>query len=357
MSQALYALGWSQFFEEQQQRWNDPERIPARIVAEHRGGYEVASAGGTGFARLSGRFRHEAEEGFPGVGDWVALDAGPGPDRTALIERLFARRTAFLRGAAGREARVQVIAANVDVVFVVCGLDEDFNVRRIERYLARVWASGAEPVVVLSKADLAEDSFSRVAEVEEHAPGVAVLPICALQGEGLEAIRARIAQGKTAALVGSSGAGKSTLVNALLGEERMATGDVRADDGRGRHTTTHRELVLLPEGGLLLDTPGMRELQLSDSEGLETAFEDVESFAAGCRFSDCCHGDEPGCAVRAAVEAGELDAERLEHYLQLKSEARSYERRHDQRLRREDERAWGRLIASAKKQVKHKHGW
>lgn len=357
MAPGLSRLGWSDFFEEQWQAWGTPELIPARIAAEHRGAYEVWSASASGGAHLSGRLRHQlGERELPGVGDWVALDAAPHPDRTALIRRVFERRTVFTRGAAGREARAQVIAANVDLVLVVCGLDEDFNLRRIERYVARVFASGAAPLVVLSKADLADDIEARLAEVREHTPGVEVLALSSRQGTGLDALGGRLAPGTTAALVGSSGAGKSTLVNALLGEERMATGAVRESDGRGVHVTTHRQLVLLPGGGLLLDTPGMRELQLSDEEGLATAFEDVLALAAGCRFSDCTHGTEPGCAVRTAAEEGALDPDRLAHYLQLQAEARSYAVRHDVRLKREHERAFGKRVHQALKEVRRKRG-
>lgn len=357
MMHDLAALGWSPFFDEQWQRWAASEWVPARIAAEHRGAYEVWSAAGGGWSRIAGRLRHELQEReLPGVGDWVALDGAPGPDRTAVIQRILDRRTVFVRGSAGREARAQVVAANVDLVLVVCGLDEDFNVRRIERYVARVWASGATPLVVLSKADLVEDARARVQEVEAHAPGLEVLAISALRRDGLEAVRARIGRGTTAALVGSSGAGKSTLVNALVGEEMMATGAVRSRDGRGRHVTTRRQLVLLPAGGVLLDTPGMRELQLLDESGLAAAFEDVATLAERCRFADCSHGAEPGCAVQAAIEAGVLDAGRLAHFLQLQQEARAYERRRDARLRRIDERAWGRLAEEAHRQMRRKRG-
>jgi len=353
----LSAWGWSPFFDEQWQPWAAAGALPARIAAEHRGAYEVWSGEGAGRARPAGRIRHGAGvEALPGVGDWVALDVAPGPDRSAVIQGVLRRRTVFVRGAAGRAGRAQVVAANVDLVLVVCGLDEDFSVRRIERYLARVRAGGALPVVVLSKADLALDAPARVQEVEAHAPGVAVEAISAPRGEGLDAVRARIGAGITAALVGSSGAGKSTLVNALLGEERMATGPVRARDGQGRHVTGHRQLVLLPGGGLLLDTPGMRELQLLDEEGLAAAFEDVAALARRCRFGDCLHGGEPGCAVRLAVEAGELEAGRLEHYLRLRGEAEAQARRQDERLRRIDERAWGRLSEEAHRQMRRKRG-
>ncbi len=341
---ALRRLGFGPFFAQQLDPSRDAGAIVARVAAEHRGAYEVWSASGSGRAQLPGRLRHGGEETAPaGVGDWVMVDAEPAPERTVLIERLLERRTLFSRGAAGRETRTQVVAANVDLVFVVVGLDDDFNLRRIERYLARVWASGARPAILLNKADLCADLPLRVAAVERHAVGVPVYVVSALHAEGVEAVRASIGEGTTVALVGSSGAGKSTLVNALLGEERMRTGEVRAGDSRGRHVTTHRQLVLLPDGGLLLDTPGMRELQLLDEAGLDTVFEDIASLAEACRFRDCRHDNEPGCAVKAAVEAGQLDAERFDHYRKLEREARANELRHDKHKRRQAERVWGQL--------------
>jgi ribosome biogenesis GTPase / thiamine phosphate phosphatase len=340
----LSTLGFGPFFEEQLRQFPAPEIVPARIASEHRGAYEVWSRTGAGQAQLAGRLRLELEDaGVPGVGDWVVLKDEPGPDRTTTIDHLLARRTVFTRGAAGPQARAQVIAANVDLVFVVCGLDSDFNVRRIERYLARIWASGAQPAVILNKADVCEDTAGRLAEVESHCPGVPLYVTSGLRAEGLAGIRGSIRDGLTAAFVGSSGAGKSTLVNALLGEARMPTGEVRAGDGRGRHVTTHRQLVLLPGGGLVLDTPGMRELQLPDEDGLESVFEDIATLSVRCRFRDCRHDTEPGCAVKEAVESGDLAAERLEHYRRLVREAQAYELRHDERLRRQAERVWGQL--------------
>lgn len=338
----LDKLGLDDFFLNQVSGEERP--LLARVTAEHRGLWEVRGENFTTSAQLAGRLRKEDEEvTFPGVGDWVVLREVPQAEERGVIARVLSRKTVFTRGAAGREARVQVIAANVDLVFVVCGLDTDFNVRRIERYLARVWASGAQPVVLLSKADLCEDVAARVAEVESHAPGVPVLPTSGLLAEGLDAVRACLRPGLTVAFVGSSGAGKSTLVNALLAAPRMETGEVRARDGRGQHITTHRQLLELPSGGVLVDTPGMRELQLVDTAGLESVFDDITELAAGCRFGDCRHHGEPGCAVQAAVDEGTLDAERLVHFLQLEREAASWGLRHDERRRRQSERVWGAL--------------
>jgi ribosome biogenesis GTPase len=353
----LSDLGFGPFFERQLQTLEGRQAIPARIAAEHRGAYEVWSASGAGPARLAGRFRLEPDEtGLPGVGDWVVLDDPPAPDRTAVIERVLARRTVFTRGAAGRRAVAQVLAANVDLVFAVCGLDADFNLRRIERYVARIWASGAQPSVILNKSDVCDQPDARAAEVGGRIAGVEIHLTSALRSEGIAAIRARIGQGVTVAFVGSSGAGKSTLINALLGEERMPTGEIRARDGRGRHVTTRRQLLLLPGGGLVLDTPGMRELQLVDSEGLDALFGDIGALAARCRYRDCRHDTEPGCAVKAAVELGELAADRLEHYRQLEREAQAWELRHDARARRQYEREWGQKYDEVMRMRRGKEG-
>ena len=349
----LSALGFGPFFERQIQA----PAIPARIAAEHRGAYEVWSATGSGRAQLAGRLRSElGDAGAPGVGDWVIVKDAPRPDATTVIVRVLTRRTAFTRGAAGRDARSQVIAANVDLVFAVCGLEADFNVRRIERYLARIWASGAQPAVLLNKADLCDALAGHIAEVERHCVGVPILVTSALHSRGIEAVRACVRDGTTVAFVGSSGAGKSTLVNALMGQERMRTAEVRASDGRGCHVTTRRQLALLPGGGLLLDTPGMRELQLVDGNGLAAAFAEVAALAGRCRYRDCRHDTEPDCAVKEAVASGVLDAERLEHFRELEREARAYELRHDERKRRQAERVWGRLSDEVARLRKWKGG-
>lgn len=353
----LSALGFGPFFTQQLHSSDGCQGIPARVAAEHRGTYEVWSEAGAGPARLAGRLRLELQEaGLPGVGDWVVLRAAPGGDRETVIDRVLARRTVFTRGAAGRQGRIQVVAANVDLVFAVCGLDADFNVGRIERYLARIWASGAQPAVILNKADLCDDIVSCVSEVEGHGAGVPIHVTSALRFEGIEAVRAVISPGMTAAFVGSSGAGKSTLVNALLGEDRMATGEVRARDGRGCHVTTRRQLLLLPGGGLLLDTPGMRELQLVDEDGLDAVFGDISERGARCRYRDCRHDTEPGCAVKEAVKSGDVAADRLEHYRKLEREAQAYELRHDERLRRKAERVWGQLSDEAARLRRWKGG-
>jgi ribosome biogenesis GTPase len=340
----LSVLGFCPFFEQQLQPLSIGEVILARIAAEHRGTYEIWSPTGSGPAQLAGRLRLELEEtDLPGVGDWVLLKEAPGSERITTIDRVLARRSVFTRASAGRKVRAQVVAANVDLVFAVCGLDADFNVRRLERYLARIWASGAKPVIVLNKVDVCNDVAACIAEVENHCVGVPIHVTSAQRSEGIASVRTCIRAGMTVALVGSSGAGKSTLVNALLGEDRMPTGEVRARDGRGCHTTTHRQLVLLPEGGLLLDTPGMRELQLVDEEGLDVVFGDIAALSTQCRYHDCRHDTEPGCSVKHAVNSGELAADRLEHYLKLEREAQAYERRHDARQRRQAERVWGQL--------------
>ncbi len=336
---------------------DDEDVVVARIAAEHRGAYEVWSEAGDGVAKLAGRLRRtlQAKE-LPGVGDWVVLSAAPGPDRKVMVERVLQRRTVFLRGAAGRRNRSQVVAANVDIVFAVSGLDADYNIKRIERYLARIWASGAQPEIVLNKADLCGEVALRVAEVEARCPGAAVHVTSALQSEGIEALRSLVGPGVTAAFVGSSGAGKSSLVNRLIGEDRMATGAIRESDGRGCHVTSHRQLVLLPQGGLVLDTPGMRELQLSDDEGLAEVFAEVAQFSEQCRFRDCRHEREPGCAVRQAVSSGELSAERFEHYLKLVDEAAAFETRGNEHERRKSDRALSQMYSEVGRFSRWKRG-
>jgi len=276
----------------------------------------------------------------------VAIDGSPADD-AATIHALLPRRTAFVRHGAGRRSDGQVVAANVDVVFVAMALDGDFNLRRLERYVAVAWTSGAEPVVLLTKADRSTDVSGQAVAVEAVAPGVPVLPISALTGDGLEAVSALLGPGRTAAVLGSSGVGKSTLINVLAGRELFATGEVRADDDRGRHTTTHRQLVVLPGGACIVDTPGMRELGMWEGgDGLDEAFADIDELAGSCRFNDCRHEGEPGCAVRAAIATGDLTHERLRAMRRLEREAAHSEGRRTAAERVEAKR-FQRLVRNA----------
>lgn len=353
----LSSLGFDSFFEAQLSDGFADGLSPARVASEHRESYEVWSRDGSGSAHLAGRLHRELDKVMlPRVGDWVALTSVPGTDHIAIIERVFKRRTVFMRGAAGPQTQGQVIAANIDLVFVVCGLDADYNPHRIERYIARIWASGAQPAIVLNKTDLCAATEACTIEIEARCPGVPVYTTSAIQTEGISEIRTTILPGLTAAFVGSSGAGKSSLINALLGEERMATAAVRAQDSRGRHTTTRRQLILLPGAGILLDTPGMREMQLMDEEGIGAVFADIELLAGNCRYRDCHHDSEPGCAVIEAVTNGTLSAERFEHFHKLEREAHAYEVRHDALLRRKAERVWKGLKSEGVEIRRRKEG-
>lgn len=345
--------GWSSFF--QRQITESEFRRVARVAAEHRGSYEVWTVAGIRTATRSGRLQHENSI-VPGAGDWVVLRDALDFEGPAIIDRVLERRTLFTRGAAGDAARTQVIAANVDVVFAVTGLDGDFNVRRLERYLARIYASGATPAVILNKADLCADTVPALIEVERHCRDVPILLTSAIRGEGIGAVLAMIEDGSTAAFVGSSGAGKSSLINALTDVHRMPTGPVRERDARGQHTTTHRQLIRLPNGGAVLDTPGMRELQLLDGEGLDEVFDDLTVLAQECRFRDCRHEAEPGCAVIASAERDPLVARRLAHYRKLGREAAANELRHDVKSRRKAEREWARMAGEAAQARRRRRG-
>ena len=332
---SLQSLGWSPFFdqqinEEERSRWS-----PARVVWEAREHYRLSTGEAEWQGELAGRLRHTATARgeLPVVGDWVLVASRPAEGR-ATIQRVLARRSQFSRGAAGRSTAEQIVAANVDTVLLVTSFNRDFNLRRIERYLALTWESGATPVVVLNKADLCNDHERWRTEMEAVSQGVPVLITSALRGDGVSDLADLLGASGTTALLGSSGVGKSSLVNALLGDDRQSTLDIRDDDDRGRHSTTSRQLFALPRGGILVDTPGMRELQLWDADaGLEHAFADVEALADDCRFRDCRHSGEPGCAVTAAIERGDVTAERLESYHRLKREDEFLRLRHDEHAR------------------------
>jgi ribosome biogenesis GTPase len=342
----LESLGWDASFADAFRPYEQDGLAPARAAVEHRSDYVVYTEQGELRAELAGRLRRDDEH--PAVGDWLAV-APRADESRATIHAVLPRRTAFTRKVAYAETKPQVVSANVDVVFVVCGLDANYNVRRIERYLTLAWESGATPVVLLTKADLRADVDLRVLEVESIAYGIPVHAVSAPLGDGVEAVRAHVPRGRTAALLGSSGVGKSTLVNALVGEELLETRAVR-EDGRGRHTTTHRQLVPLPEGGLVLDTPGMRELQLWDAQdGLDTAFVEIGELAARCRFSDCAHRREPGCAVHAALVDGTLDVERFESWRKLQRELERLARKQDARARSDARKERARLKRSRRR--------
>ena len=348
----LTHLGWTPAIEDQFAPFAADGLEPARMAVEHRGAYLVYTERGERWAELSGRLRHAAAErgDLPAVGDWVAVADPDGAER-ALVQAVLPRRTKFSRLAASDHGGTveQVVAANVDIVFLTVGLDGDFNLRRLERYLTLGWESGASPVVVLTKADLCDDVDAAVLEVESIAIGVPVHAVSNVTGEGVAALAPYLAEGRTVAALGSSGVGKSSLVNRLAGEELMATGDVRAD-GRGRHTTTNRQLLVLPAGGLYLDTPGMRELRLWESEdGLASTFDDVTAAAARCRFTDCSHEREPDCGVQAALADGSLDRERYVSWRKLQNELRHLAIKQDGRLRSEARKERRRFARSQRK--------
>jgi ribosome biogenesis GTPase len=348
----LDALGWGDDFDAAFAPHAAAGLWPARVATQSHGLYRLLSEFGEHRAERAGRLRHESDTvEHPAVGDWVAADLRP--DGTGTIHAVLPRRTAFSRKEASGtsdRSREQVVAANVDTVFLVTALGRELNVRRLERYLATAWESGAYPVIVLTKADLHPDHAAALADVEAIAFGVDVHVTSGVTGEGLDALEPYLRRGRTVALLGSSGVGKSTLVNRLAGEELLATREVRAEDERGRHTTTHRELVPLPSGALLLDTPGMRELQLWDSsDGLDQAFADVAELVTQCRFSDCHHRTEPGCAVRAALADGTLPQERWDSYSKLQRELRALEIRHNARLQSEARKERRRFARSQRK--------
>ncbi len=373
----LTALGWDAGWAAAFLPFDAAGWQPARVVAAHRDSWVVADRAGERDAVVAGRLRHEAigPADLPAVGDWVATGSTVGtagmagndlePSSPVVIQAVVPRRAAFGRTAADSGRRTgarpqdeQILAANVDVALIISGLDGDFNLRRLERYLAVAYAGGADPVIVLNKADLAVDLAGLRLAAEAVAPGVTVRTISALTGDGLPAFEAdHLAPGRTAVVLGSSGAGKSTLVNALVGRHRQRTAAVREDDARGRHTTTTRELVRLPGGALLIDTPGIRSLGVAGAaEGLDPTFAEIAEIADACRFGDCRHDGEPGCAVQAAVADGRLDPDRLASHRKLEREAAHVARTTDPLLRAAERRRWKAIHASVAIHMKHKYG-
>ena len=325
---------------------------PARVAIEYNHLLRLYTATGDVRGQHSGKLLHEAagRQAMAAVGDWVAISMNPG-ERSATIEAVLQRRSHFSRKAAGELTEQQVVAANIDVVFIVMGLDRDYNPRRLERYLVMAKESGARPQVLLSKADLSDHVEAQVEECRAAAPGVDVYAVSVRDGRGVDRVGAAIRAGQTGTLLGSSGAGKSTLINQLLGHDMLATAAVRVHDSRGRHTTRHRQLVPMPGGGLLIDTPGMRELQLwTEADAPQASFEDIEALAAGCHFTNCLHRSEPRCAVREAVTDGRLNPVRLESFHKLLDEARALGAKQDVR-ERVQERAQAKTITRSLRQL------
>jgi ribosome biogenesis GTPase / thiamine phosphate phosphatase len=337
----LEALGWNSFFAVQARRFPDLE--PARVTVEHKHFYRVMLQGGELRAEVAGRLRHQAtgREGFPAVGDWVLVQPRPLEQR-ATIHRVLDRRSKISRKVAGLETQEQILAANINTAFLLQSLNRDFNARRLERYLTMVWDSGASPVVLLTKQDLCLDVRPFLDQVEAIAGGVAVHALSAITGDGLESLDPYLRIGESVVMLGSSGVGKSTLVNRLAGADLLEVQEIRDDDARGRHTTAQRQLILLPRGSIVIDTPGLRELQLWTA-GFDRTFTDIEELAHECRFRDCKHEAEPGCRVRTALEEGVLDPARFQSYRKLGAEMKYLERRRDAFSRAKEKEKWKKI--------------
>ncbi|MBO9128170.1 ribosome small subunit-dependent GTPase A [Bacillus sp. 165] len=338
----LMKLGWEAFFEKQ---YVQKQYEVGRIVLEHKHLYRIITEAGELLGELSGRFRYEAtvKSDYPAVGDWVWIQTIPA-EKKAVIHGVFKRKSLFSRQAAGDKTEEQVVASNIDYVFLVNALNRDFNLRRMERYLLLAYESGAVPVVILTKRDLCEDIEDKVVQTKAVAFGVDVFAVDSLSGTGIAELRQFVRPGKTIALLGSSGAGKSTLLNALMGSAVSKTGGIRESDDKGKHTTTHRELFQLPSGALIIDTPGMRELQLWEgSESMDVTFSDIDELSGQCRFVDCKHETEPGCAVKHAIEEGNLQQERFTSYKKLQREIAYAMRKQDPVLARAEREKWKKI--------------
>lgn len=353
MNNIITNYGYTEFYKNQEAKFEAVEKglIPGRVIEVQREQYKIITDNGESAAKLKGSlfYNEDIISTYPAVGDFVLVK--PNPLGEDVIYHVLERKSKFSRLDSFNEIE-QVVATNFDYVFIMTSLNYDFNLRRVERYLASAWESGAVPVIVLTKADLCEDYEDHVAQIEEIAFGVSIIPISSVTGEGIENLQEFTSSGKTVVFLGSSGVGKSTLVNAIAGEEVMKTNAIREDDSRGRHTTTHRQLIMLQNGTMVIDTPGMRELGMwNASEGLDSAFTDIEELSTQCRFNDCSHENEPGCAVKSALETGELTAARWQSYLKLKREIRFAEMKENASLRANEKARW-KSISKFQKQMK-----
>ena len=348
---SLKLLGWNSFFEENSKSLKEKKFSFARIITEHKERYIIATEVGELQAEVTGKLLYSSENpaDLPKVGDWVAVIIYEDENK-AIIHELLPRKSRFGRKASGKKILEQVLASNVNLLFIVQSLDTNYNLRRLERYIAMAYEGNMEPVIVLNKSDLCTDLNEKLQEVENSFPHIKLIAVSAQTGSGINSIKELITEGKTCALVGSSGVGKSSIINCLLGYDRQKVNDVRLSDSKGKHTTTTRDLIFIPDCGMIIDTPGMREFQLwNTEEGLEIAFEEIEELSASCRFKDCSHTHETECAVQNALESGKLSQERYNSYLKLKKEAEWIKRKTDPEEMKKHEQKWKKIHSQYRK--------